>query len=263
MSNLSNIEKRKLEKILGMESGYVLNFSNRTFAEFVSDSTGKDIDDVKYSNASCSKANRLRAFWQKEPNHVVAKLLEHMCEYWKSLSYVTVDNQLYLDCVRIIDRLKQGGSVPEIEAISPNSEEKDFETLAKSVRDAIDKNEPEAGIDRLHTFVVKYIRVLCKEKGIDVSRDKPLHSFFGEYVKRLQKDGLVESEMTERILKSSISMMEAFNHVRNNQSLAHDNPVLNYNESLLIFNHVTSTIRFLATLTNKKTEVANYEFINS
>jgi hypothetical protein len=55
----------------------------------------------------------------------------------------------------------------------------------------------------------------------------------------------VESEMTERILKSSISVMEAFNRVRNEQGFAHDNKVLSYNESLLIFGHVTSSIRFI------------------
>jgi hypothetical protein len=86
------------------------------------------------------------------------------------------------------------------------------------------------------------------KRGIIVDRDKPLHSLFGEYVKRLKQEGLLESEMTERILKSSISTMEAFNRVRNEQSFAHDNPLLNYNESLLIFNHVSSAIRFIAAL---------------
>jgi hypothetical protein len=50
--------------------------------------------------------------------------------------------------------------------------------------------------------------------------------------------------MTSRILKSSISVLEAFNDVRNNRSLAHDNPILGYEEAL-IFNHVASSIRFL------------------
>jgi Abortive infection C-terminus len=54
--------------------------------------------------------------------------------------------------------------------------------------------------------------------------------------------------MTERIIKSSISVLEAFNDVRNNKSLAHDNPILNYEESLLIFNHVASSIRFIKSL---------------
>ena len=54
--------------------------------------------------------------------------------------------------------------------------------------------------------------------------------------------------MAERILKSSISVLEAFNDVRNNKSLAHDNPILNYEESLLIFNHVAASIRFIKAL---------------
>ena len=40
----------------------------------------------------------------------------------------------------------------------------------------------------------------------------------------------------------------AFNDVRNNKSLAHDNPILNYEESLLIFNHVASSVRFIKSL---------------
>lgn len=80
MSNLTYAEKRKLEKLLGMASGYVLDFSNRTFAEFVLDSTGRNIYDPSYDYASGSKANRLRAFWQKEDNAVVAKLMADMLD---------------------------------------------------------------------------------------------------------------------------------------------------------------------------------------
>jgi hypothetical protein len=46
MSDLTAIEKRKLERALGMESGYVLNFSNRTFIEFFLDSFAIDIYDA-------------------------------------------------------------------------------------------------------------------------------------------------------------------------------------------------------------------------
>jgi hypothetical protein len=53
--------------------------------------------------------------------------------------------------------------------------------------------------------------------------------------------------------------MEAFNRVRNEQSLAHDNQVLNYNESLLIFAHVTSSIRFIEALEKSYTETQTSE----
>jgi len=90
------------------------------------------------------------------------------------------------------------------------------------------------------------------KRGIATDRDKPLHSLVGEYIKRLKEAGDIESEMTERILKSSISILEAFNRVRNEQSFAHDNPILNYDESLLIFNHVTSAIKFIERLERRK-----------
>ena len=48
MSNLTKKVQRKLERLLGMGSGYVLDFSNRTFEEFVLDSTGREIYDEKY-----------------------------------------------------------------------------------------------------------------------------------------------------------------------------------------------------------------------
>ncbi|MCM2558243.1 abortive infection family protein [Alcaligenes faecalis] len=70
-------------------------------------------------------------------------------------------------------------------------------------------------------------------------------------MRALRDGGHLESAMTERILKSSISVLEAFNDVRNNKSLAHDNPILNYEESLLIFNNVAASIRFIKSLEAK------------
>ena len=103
---------------------------------------------------------------------------------------------------------------------------------------------------------MKYVRELCQRHGVLCDRDKPLHDCFGEYVKKLRESGSVGAEMTERILKSTISILEAFNYVRNNRSLAHDNELLGYDESLLIFNHVCAVIRFLDGLQGR-VEVAN------
>ena len=82
MSNLTKSEKRKLERVLGMENGYVIDFSNRTLEEFVFESTGKEIYDEKYELNSGSKANRLRAFWGIESNYFVGKLLGDIFDDW-------------------------------------------------------------------------------------------------------------------------------------------------------------------------------------
>jgi hypothetical protein len=249
---VSILEKRQLERVLRMGSGYLLNFSDRTFQEFVADSIARDIYDERYNYATGSKANRLRGFWKEEGNRLVGQLLKALLDYAESECSVAADDRDMLAARRTLARLLQDGPVAEIDALSAVTDERDFEAAAKAIREAIEKNEPEAGLDRLHTFVIKYVRSLCERAGITVTREKPLHSLFGEYVKFLEKSGVIESAMTLRILKSSISTLEAFNDVRNNQSLAHDNPILNYEEALLIFNHVAASVRFLRAIERRR-----------
>lgn len=111
MSSLTNIEKMKLEKLFEMGSGYVLDFSNRTIQEFILSSTKADIWSDKYAYGSGSKANRLRAFWEKEPDNLVGKLLSEMLEYWKTqklINNVTIqqnEQALFDECQNIVNRL--------------------------------------------------------------------------------------------------------------------------------------------------------------
>ena len=67
-----------------MKGGYVLNFSNTTFQEFILENINIDIYNEKYNYASGSKANRLRAFWINEENRLVGKLLTSLLSYWKA-----------------------------------------------------------------------------------------------------------------------------------------------------------------------------------
>jgi len=263
MSDLSSIERLKIERLFGMGSGYVLDFSNRTFQEFILENAGIDIYDNRYDYESGSKANRLRAFWQKEPNHIVGQLLSNLLEYWKATkeaSYSEIlpaEQSLFDDCCRIAERLKQDSPVEGIETIQSILDDRNFALLGKFISESIRNNQPESALDRLHTFVVKYIRQLCDKHGICYDKNKPLHSLFGEYVRYLKQNNLIESQMTERILKSSISNLEAFNDVRNKQSFAHDNPILNYHESILIINNVINTIKFVQSIEGDISDTSN------
>jgi hypothetical protein len=81
MSSLVTNEKQILEKLFQMGSGYVLNFSDRTFGEFFEDDVSIDIDDAKYNYASGSKANRMRGLWQVADDVVVGKSIEKLLAY--------------------------------------------------------------------------------------------------------------------------------------------------------------------------------------
>ena len=67
-----------------MSSGYVLDFTDRSFRDFISENAGVDIADEKYNYHSGSKANRLRAFWTKESDSLVSRLMRAMLEYLQS-----------------------------------------------------------------------------------------------------------------------------------------------------------------------------------
>lgn len=113
MSDLTFTERAKLEQLFGMASGYVMNFSNRTFAEFVLESTGRDIYDSRYDNASGSKAHRLRMFWQKEDNRLVGKLTGDMLDY---LSESGPESE---SCRLIVARLKGTGTPSQAQQAQP------------------------------------------------------------------------------------------------------------------------------------------------
>lgn len=87
MADLSTNDKKILEKLFQI-TGYVLNFTNRTFADFFKDDLGVDIYADKYGINGTSKANHLRAFWEIEDNELVGKSIKKLIEY--------IENQILL-----------------------------------------------------------------------------------------------------------------------------------------------------------------------
>jgi hypothetical protein len=263
MSDLKNNEKLKLEKLFEMQSGYVCNFSDRTFGNFILDSTGVDVYEPGYDELGTSKANRLRNFWRKESNYQNGKLIEEMLDYWKaekislknkfpSSDEVEDYNQfLHDECLKIVERLKNNTPIDDLDKLAANNSDKNFTVLLESIKDSVNKDKPDLVIDRLHTYVIKHIRFLCDKHLIKYTKETALHSLFGMYVKELEKKKLIDSKMALLIMKSSISLLDSFNDVRNNQSLAHDNQILNYDESVLIFNNIINLIKFIDNIESK------------
>jgi len=109
MANLTTIEKQILEKLFQMESGYVLNFSDRTMGEFFRDDVEIDIYIQEYNYASGSKANRLRGLWLKANNKTVGKIILKLIEY--------IESQILIDELKRADfpnvRIKASKEIAE------------------------------------------------------------------------------------------------------------------------------------------------------
>jgi hypothetical protein len=104
MSSLTFLEKRQLEELLEMGSGYVLDFSNRTFQEFFRDVVQVDIYSPRYEENGTSKANHLRTFWECEDDKKVGKVLNGLLEIWHHKN-PGKPNLTYDSCQKIVERL--------------------------------------------------------------------------------------------------------------------------------------------------------------
>jgi len=119
MARLTYIDEKTIEKFLDMEGGYVMEFNDNTFREFIYKSTGLDINDEKYHNASNSKAKRLKQFIKLESNNTFGKLLLALCNHWRTKfpkgQFTTNNDDLYKDCLKIVEKLKNEDIVETID----------------------------------------------------------------------------------------------------------------------------------------------------
>ncbi len=143
--------------------------------------------------------------------------------------------------------LRESGRLEGIESLQPNGDDENFDVLAKQVRSAIENGTPELGLDRLHTFALKYIRTLHERHfGRPPNRAATANSLLGEFANDIRQKQIIQSKMAAEILKSSARVLDEFNYVRNNQTLAHDNPeLINTEEAYFIYHSVAASIRFL------------------
>jgi hypothetical protein len=103
-----------LDKVFAMEGGYVLNFSNRTFAEFFQEELHVDIYHPRWAVDGDSKAKRLRRYLRQANQRVVLDALNSLWEYREASSlthdYPKLDSRVLVAFFGIIERL--GGTPP-------------------------------------------------------------------------------------------------------------------------------------------------------
>jgi hypothetical protein len=131
-ATVSTLEMRAIDTVLGMGGGYVLDFSDRTFAEFFRDHRVQ-IDDPRYAVEGGSKAKRLRFFLRNAPPPLSGNVLAGLMEY-QLASDGEVDARAWDLAAKVAVRL--GGNPPRAkgppsEPTAPMSEQ---ELLARSLR---------------------------------------------------------------------------------------------------------------------------------
>lgn len=136
----------------------------------------------------------------------------------------------------------------------PKEQGENFEVLSTDIHDALSKDEPSLVLDRLHTYSSKYLREICAKHSIPVKNvdgnHYPLHSLAGSLAKYYSNNHLFQSDFAEQALKMSISTFEKYNAIRNTQSYAPDNVVLNKAEATYVVTVVTATLTLIHKVEN-------------
>lgn len=107
MSSLTDVEKRYLENLLKMSNGYVLEYSDLTFGQFFN-RHNIPIHDSKYQTYGTSKAKKMRAFWEKESDALVGKVLSEMLDSYEAdcdLNSQEINKSVLEKSRSIVDRL--------------------------------------------------------------------------------------------------------------------------------------------------------------
>jgi hypothetical protein len=253
MPKLKRTDAAIIDKTLDMGSGYVLNFSDRTMADFFDANFNIDIDDARYRINGGSKAKRLRTFIELEEGPFVASVLRSL---WDR-SRLRLRDHNYYDAnevektkdkfFEVIRRLEGADPIIKTDAIERFVRNETLEELVMSIERDIQAKKPAAALDRLHTYCMKKFGHLLDVHGIAWERKEPLHSRAGKYVKALQGQHKL-SDMSKYIVKTSVTIFEKFNFVRNDGSLAHDNILLSDAEARFIFDSTSNLLRFLKSL---------------
>lgn len=262
MVTLKRSEIRAIEDAVAFPNGrgYVLNFSDRTIAEFFEDEFGIDFDDLKYQANGSSKRSRLMTFISVEDAYSVAKVLRALWDRREGLirrngSNRNADSEEETKRVflEIIAKVEGNSELPRADALDRYVRDRTLDELIRDIERDLQANKPEAAMDHLHTYCMKKFTHLLQTRGVECADDEALHARFGKYRNELRKERNL-NPFTDRALKSAISLFESYNDIRNHHSFAHDNPILEPAEARYVFDTISAILIFLRAI-----EAGRYE----
>jgi len=199
----------------------------------------------------------IRAFDAAEQFKIIKDICE-LTDFSKNPESTRVLELLYQRFGEYADK----SAIPHIDL--PKVEDDTLQLLIEDMERNIRDDTPELVLDRLHTFSAKFIREICQNNGIDVKDDKgkyyPLHSLIGMLSKQYDANQLFQSTFIITTLKSSISVFENYNTIRNTHSFAHDNEVLNKIEAEYVVKTISNLLCFIDKIEkyrNKETKKEN------
>lgn len=249
MSSLTYIERERIARFLGFKSGYVFTFLKSGYTktntrDMIYEATGIDI----YKNAeyNMSQERCIRKIWDECDDYTVGKLLKIMLDYYLGVAKWDWDRREEIDYQELRELEKRLMRNPvSIPAAATDT----LKLVKEDIERNCNNNTPELALDRLHTFSTEFFRSECKKHGISTEDDRgneyPLQSLVGRLKNWYTENHYFDSDFSVVAIQNTINIFDKFNAIRNDQSAAHPNEVLNKAEALYAVHIVAETLTFI------------------
>lgn len=156
MATINFDEKRLIEEVFQLQQGRVLDFTNRTFGEFMEDIVSYDVY-AKYPGLS--KAKIIRAFIKDESDAYVGKLLAKLIKYMSDYGFVNDDNCSKIERLNVL-ATKKLGRTKKVDTKPQKTQEPIEESK-------IDYDALKSELQQLHQITSKQARGFAFEKFIN------------------------------------------------------------------------------------------------
>jgi len=209
MSSLTAMDRNLLEKFLNMKSGYVLNFSDKTFEDFFVESVDVDIHDKQFTIIGTSKANKMRAFWKVQPDHVVCKLLTDLIDYDDSIhdQRAEEDRALIEKCRQIVSRLLAGS--PRLDHLKKHAAVLDAKHLVQQIRrmELSVETDPSLAIGTAKELIETCCKTILAERSVTISGTADVSTLTKETLKALKlvPEGIPDAARGADVIKRLLS----------------------------------------------------------
>ncbi len=231
MVSFKRSEMRIVDELFEMESGYVLDFSDRTMTKFFEDELGIEIYDEKYSFNGTSKAKHVRAFIEVEDGYIVGQLFrkfwDHRNSYGeRSEEDLSRDQKILFD---LIARVEEGKSPSVLSRLSGTADTLNFDTVSRDLKRALDnvQADPESAVTSACSTVESVCRSIIIELGAELPSKKDIKGLFNAVKKplglspdRTDLNSLIADDV-RKILSGLATVVEGIGALRTHGGDAH------------------------------------------
>jgi hypothetical protein len=262
-TRLPSKQRAIFDRIFHSSGGYVLDFSDRTMAEWFEETCGLNIFQERFQADGLSKGKTLRSFVAVAEPRLVAQVLRALWRYRCDLpSYRERDpgeeDRLFSWLDQFASELETSSAMPLEEAIRDFSGDITLAKLRASIASDLIAEKPDVALDRVHTYCVKRFRHLLAARDKHFDSNTPLDALFGAYG-RLLKDAADVSEFALPTLRVQHKLFEGLNQARNKRSFAHDNELLELSEAQFVIDCVLVSLAFIERIEAAREKAATKE----